>query len=531
MTNGNVSSNNHSIYFQDGWTIRGGLTINAGVRLDKEFLPPYRPGASSISFGFGQKVAPRIGVAYDLLHNGKVKLYGSYGKFFDIMKYSLPRGSFGGDRWHDCVYSLTTSDYTQIVPDNNGGKFCPDSGPASGSVPGDFIENQNWRASAPSAFPNDPVVDPHMHPMSTHEYVAGANVELRHNLAFESRYARKRLDWTIEDMSLDDNQYYIGNPGSAYSQLLKRNVPAAGYDLVLCPSCPNLPKAIRNYDGLEFRLVRRGGAKWFGQLSYTYSRLYGNYAGLNNTYFSDGNGGRHEPNNGRAFDLPQMLFDGQGHTIGGPLPTDRPNVISGVGYYSLKWFGMETMFGINQSFATGAPQSTCLGTVDSTSSCMFIAGQGNWINFHQDAATGDIVQDSITKGKRTPWLVQSDLSATQELKVSKTNEALRLSISLNVFNLFNQRVPIALNGAPIAVNTYTTPTATSGPIGWDYLSLMNNFDYLGLMNDKTRVFNVDHYEYAGPNTNGSPNTLASRYGKPVYYQGARALRLQVKFTF
>ena len=545
LTNGNVSALNHSIYFQDGWTIKG-LTINAGVRLDKEFLPPYRPGAESISFGFGQKIAPRIGGAYDLFHNGKVKLYASYGKFFDIMKYSLPRGSFGGDRWHDCVYSLTTTDVSQIVPDNIGGKFCPDSGPASGTLPGDFIENQNWRASAPGN-PLDPVVDPHMHPMSTHEYVAGANVEISHSLAFESRYARKRLDWTIEDMSLDDGQYYIGNPGSAYSQLLHRALPSAAASesnpaLALggvCVTCPNLPKAIRDYDGLEFRLVKRSSAKWFGQVQYTYSRLYGNYAGLNNTYYLDGNGGRHEPNNGRAFDLPQMLFDGQGHAIGGPLPTDRPNVFSGVGYYRIKWFGMETMIGANQSFAQGAPQSTCIGTVDSTSSCMFIAGQGNWINFHQDAATGDIIQDSITKGKRTPWLTQSDLSVTHELKVSKSNEALRLGVTLNVFNAFNQRAPITLYNAPIAVNTYVTPTAASGSaLGWDYLSLMNNFDYMGLMNDKTRVFvppsatdPTGHWAYAGPNTNGSPNTLASRYGHPVYYQDARAMRLQIKFTF
>ncbi len=522
LTNGKVSALNHSIFFQDGWTIRG-LTINAGVRLDKEFLPPYRPGASSISFGFGQKVAPRIGAAYDLLRNGKVKIYGSYGKFFDIMKYSLPRGSFGGDRWHDCVYALTTSDFTSIVPTNSGGKFCPDSGPATGSLPGDFIENQNWRASAPGN-PADPVVDPNMHPMSTHEYVFGANVEISHNLAFESRYARKRLDWTIEDMSLDDGQYYIGNPGSAYSQLLHRALPSAGFAAAVCPSCPNLPKAIRNYDGVEFRLIRRAGARWFGQVSYTYSKLDGNYAGLNDTYFLDGNGGRHEPNNGRAFDLPQMLFDGQGHTIGGPLPTDRPHSISAVGYYRLKWKGMETLIGATQQLASGAPQSTCLPTVDSQSSCMMVAGQGNWINFHQDAATGDIIQDSISKGRRTPWLSSSDVSFTHELRVSKSNEALRLAFGLNVFNLFNQHAPITLYNSPLA-GGFTTPTG--GAIGWDYLSLINSFNYQALMNDKTTASGV----YAGPNTNGKPNTLASRYGAPVFYQGARALRLQVKFTF
>ncbi len=543
LTNGKVSALNHSIYFQDAWTIKG-LTINAGVRLDKEFLPPYNPLTSNgISFGFGQKIAPRIGGAYDLLHNGKVKIYASYGKFYDIMKYSLPRGSFGGDRWHDCVYALTSPDYTQIVPNNVGGKFCPDSGPASGALPGDFIENQNWRASA-NGDPTDPVVDPHMNPMSTHEYVMGANWEIRHNLGFETRYARKRLDWTIEDMSLDDGQYYIGNPGSAYSQLLHRALPSAGYTAALCPTCPNLPKATRDYDGIEFRLIRRASEKWFGQLSYTYSRLQGNYPGLSDTYFLDGGGGRHEPNNNRAFDLPQMLFDGQGHAVSGPLPTDRPHVFQGVGYYRLKWWGMESLIGATQQFDQGTPQSTCLPTVDSQSSCMFVAGQGNWINFHQ-AANGDIVQDSITKNKRTPWLNQTDMSFTQELKVSKTNEALRLSFTANVFNVFNQHTVMALYNSPLA-GGYTTPTnpayssscAKAGTcISWDYLSLMNNFNYLALMNDKSTVLVTDPKTgitspvYSGPNTNGKPNTLASRYGQPIIYQGARNLRFEVKFAF
>jgi len=530
LTNGNVSALNHSIYGQDGWTIKG-LTINAGVRVDKEYLPPYRAGASSISFGFGQKIAPRIGAAYDLLHNGKVKIYGSYGKFFDIMKYSLPRGSFGGDRWHDCVYALTTTDYTQIVPTSTNGKFCPDSGPASGSLPGDFIENQNWRASAPGD-PTDPVVDPNMHPMQTHETVFGADWELSPSLAFESRYARKRLDWTIEDMSLDDGQYYIGNPGSNYSQLLHRALPNAGFTTAVCPSCPNLPKAIRDYDGVEFRLIKRAGEKWFGQVAYTYSRLYGNYAGLSDTYFLDGGGGRHEPNNNRAFDLPEMMFDAHGHPVGGPLPTDRPNSFYGVGYYRLKWLGQETDLGLVQQFSSGSPQSTCLPTVDSQSSCMFVEGQGNWVNFHRDAATGDVVRDSITQDKRTPWLIQSDLSLTHEIHVSKSNENLKLSFRADAFNIFNQHAPLALYNSPLATGV-TSPTSAAGsPIGWDYLSMMTNFDYMSIMNNKaTTVNSKGATVYGGPNVNGAPNTFSSRYGNPIIYQNARNMRLQLKFIF
>ena len=77
---GKVGGWNHSFYVQDAWTISKYLTLNLGVRMDKENLPSYDPttGFQGISFGWGQKVAPRLGAAYDLLHNGKVKVYGSF---------------------------------------------------------------------------------------------------------------------------------------------------------------------------------------------------------------------------------------------------------------------------------------------------------------------------------------------------------------------------------------------------------------------------------------------------------------------
>ena len=147
-------------------------------------------------------------------------------------------------------------------------------------------------------------------------------------------------------------------------------------------------------------------------------------------------------------------------------------------------------------------------------------------------STADIVQDSITQGKRVPWLSSTDLSLTHELVVSKSNEAMRLAFGVNVFNVFNQHAPITLYNSPLA-GGYTTASAPGSALGWDYLSLMNNFDYMSIMNDKTRIQNTTtgQWSYAGPNTNGKPNTLASRYGQPVFYQTARALRLQVKFTF
>ncbi len=81
-----------------------------------------RPGADyprrfGIEFGFkSDKLAPRAGFAYDLKGDGKWKLFGSWGVFYDIFKLELPRGSFGGDKWIEYYYTLDTYDCNSLVP-------------------------------------------------------------------------------------------------------------------------------------------------------------------------------------------------------------------------------------------------------------------------------------------------------------------------------------------------------------------------------------------------------------------------------
>ena len=73
-----------------------------------------RRGRSSTS-SFGEKLAPRIGFAYDVKGDGKTKVYGSWGLFYDIFKLALPRGSFGGDKWIDVYYTLDTPNPADLV--------------------------------------------------------------------------------------------------------------------------------------------------------------------------------------------------------------------------------------------------------------------------------------------------------------------------------------------------------------------------------------------------------------------------------
>jgi hypothetical protein len=519
-TVGKASSYNHGLYLQDGWTVGHGLTINAGVRFDKEYLPPYSAGNPSINFGWTSKVAPRIGGAYDLFHNGKLKIFASYGKSFDIMKYSLPRGSFGGEYWHDCVYAMDFFDSTTITPTSPGLHACgPTQDPAAGVTVGRFIENINWRAAAGN--PADPGVDPNIKPMSQHEVLVGGDWAITPNLGLEIRYSRKRLDNAIDDQSVDDSTYYIGNPGpNTYSDLLHRLLPAAFTPSVafptvsvLCPTCPPAPPAIRRYDGLESRLTYRIGAKFFGQVTYTYSKLTGNYSGLTDTDVTDASGGRHNANNNRSFDLPEMQYTTSGKVMDGPLSTDRPNVVTMVGYYKLKWWGMETTFGANQIIAEGSPKSTCIPVIDSTSSCQYFDQRGEFANLTRDPATGNIVLGSVTTGARMPRYNQTDFNFGHTFSVSKTNEAMKLGFEWNVLNLLNNDSVLAVNPNPLAQgNEWLAFSSNANWAGYDFQTALTGYDPVARANTQTK-------------------TLNSQYGLPFLFQNRRSMRMAIRFTF
>jgi hypothetical protein len=54
------------------------------------------------------KLAPRLGAAYDIFGDGRMKVFGSWGLYYDWTKYELPRGSFGAETWCINYHGLDT---------------------------------------------------------------------------------------------------------------------------------------------------------------------------------------------------------------------------------------------------------------------------------------------------------------------------------------------------------------------------------------------------------------------------------------
>jgi hypothetical protein len=375
-----------------------------------------------------------------------------------------------------------------------------------------------------------------MKPMKQHEFVAGIDWEVRRNWSLTFRYSRKRIDNTIEDMSITDNLgFYIGNPGTKFADVLHRPVslpcpsgsvcPGTDKDgnyltsVPFCAECPPVVPAIRRYDGAEFRLARRSSGRWFGSVSYTYSKLRGNYPGLTNSDPTDGTFGRHSPNNSRLFDLPTMTYLPNGKIDDGPLATDRPHTATAYAYYSLRWAHMETHIGVSQFAFQGTPITSCLAVTGTGSACEWAEGRGNFVKLTRNA-DGSISAGEVVHDARTDPLVQTDINFVHTIPFQ---EKYRLNFEANIGNIFNQRAAVSNREQILASGLVspTRPTRFPGDPGFDWGKVMNGFNYVDSLNG-TGAF--------GPGV-GSPLTLSRQYGMPYLFQQARNIRLALRFTF
>jgi Carboxypeptidase regulatory-like domain/TonB-dependent Receptor Plug Domain len=489
-TIGKVHSNNYSFWFQDSWEPSSRLTINAGVRTENEHIPSYKdqtqfPDALDITFGFKDKIAPRLGFAYDMKGDGKWKSYASYGWFYDITKLELPRGSFGGDHWIQYFWTLDDPNFAGITC-SEGTTGCPGTyiGPASGY---DLRHSSNQEDDLFASYFNRPGmtgIDPDLKPVKTGEFTGGVDHELNRYMSLGVRYVHKWMFRTIEDTGIYVNgteDYLIANPGEGLAVNMEPAYPAF-------PT----PKPKRNYDGVEFRLNKRYANHWSGQVSYLYSRLYGNYSGL----ASADENGRVSPNVNRYYDNTVMSYGSDGKPVYGLLPTDRPNTFKAAGAYDFK---TGTTVGLNYFLESGVPQTT---VVRFGGYPVFVYGRGDL--------------------GRTPALSQLDLNLMQEIKLPGHTRA---QFAANIDNLFDQDTWTAYYPAnSYGPTPYISATGGYGNIALPFGTAPPPVLYQQGGYDVKKI--VADYIAGGGNLKANPF-----YTTPQAFQGRRQIRFQVKFTF
>lgn len=329
-----VGMNSWAIYLQDSWTIGRKLTLNLGVRTESEFVPSYTTDplfadvTRPINFPFSKKLAPRLGFVYDIYGDSSFKVFGSFGIFHDVMKLYMGANALGGFKWRSAYYTLDDWDYTQIGVD--------------GYFPGTLLWTHDFR---PPVFDS---IDPNMKPFTQREISFGFEKKLMEDTSLSLRLVNKKVLWAIEDCGVilpEGEFYYYANPGGEFMAQKYEESRQAG---ILLPGTPDMPKAKRDYYAMNLSVDKRFSHNWQGGLSYTLSRLEGNYSGL----ASSDEEGRNSPNGERFFDMWHLAFDKALNPIDGPLPTDRPHAFKAYGSYAFP-FGLT--FGLVANAYSGTP--------------------------------------------------------------------------------------------------------------------------------------------------------------------------------
>jgi hypothetical protein len=487
-----AGSDIHALYIQDQWTLGNRLTLNLGIRTENEHIPDFRPeadGAAAIKFSMKDKLAPRLGAAFDVLGDGRMKVFGSWGLYYDWTKYELPRGSFGAETWCTFYRSLDTLDFGSLNLDNMPGRDL-------WVTPG-TCRDRRFQAE----------IDPDLKPMRQSSASGGVEYQLGRNSVLTAHYIHNDLLETIEDIGFltpDGSEgYVIGNPGRALSALQ--------YPTGATPAGFATPRPKRQYDALELGYNKRFSDNWFFSANYTLSRLYGNYAGLasSDEITTPTTGGssataqqqagsiaRPGGNTNRAWDLDELLWDSNGNVgLLGRLATDRPHVLKLYGAYQ---FPIGTQVGAFFYGGSGTPVYTYITSTNSAD--LFVEGRNGFYENGQ-----------VTRDKRTPALYRTDLLLSHQISLAGQKQ---LRFELNVLNVFNQQTARHIfnylnKGAII-------PDRQSSFIDLHGVDLSQGYDYIALIN---------------ATTDGQERAYDPRYGMADLFEPGRRAYATVKFLF
>ncbi|HEY3353211.1 MAG TPA: TonB-dependent receptor [Polyangia bacterium] len=472
----------YASFIQDQWSILPNLTVNLGVRWE---------GFDVVGNGDYKGIsifnnwAPRVGVIYDPTHEGKSKLYASYGRFFESMPLDINDRAFAAEGFvnESWRYQNPQAMYdacgfgTNMKPSTCKPSATNSNGNAYGATPGAYrTQTGGERATVVSG----------LNAQRSDEIVLGAQYEVATDLVVGAAYHKRWLGTIIEDVSPDyANTYYIANPGtvpsvtdleSQINKLQGATDPASQAKLAELKktlsdyrALGKFPKATRDYNAMELTAAKRFSRTWYLNASYIYARTIGNYPGL-----YQATNGQSDPNITSAFDLKDLLLN-----MSGPLPQDSPHTFLVSGYKSWK---------------VGAKNSLVTGLTFRATSGYPINVLGSYPFYGQN----EVYLLPRGDGGRTPWNYTVDLSLRYQRILGKD---MTLAVSLDLFNLFN------LNQTTAVDELYTS----------DDTQPINN----GNISDLRHLKNYE----------GTRVTPYFNYGNALSYQSPLSGRFGLRLTF
>jgi TonB dependent receptor-like, beta-barrel len=354
-----------SFFVQDSWKIGGRLTVNPGVRYEQQKLV-----GTDDEFTWDGNWAPRIGATFDMLGNGRSKIYASWGRFYAKIPNDLAARALSSDA------GISRADYYDAALQN----AIPEGVRTVTQTPGGTPSAVTRHLIVAGASPAE--IDPDSKSTFQEEVVAGVEYELGGGLAVGARYIHRKMPRILEDIGQAAFALYdCGNPttgvgpdptaGAGCQQFPQYNLGSVEYFITnprngfpsTTAGVGSFEDPIHDYDAVEITADKRFGNNWALQSSYRWSRLKGNFEG----FFRNDNG-QSDPAISSLFDFPtndptyttvgasEFGYRGDVRYLGalgaGPLPNDRTHQMKVYGNYS---FNMGINLGLGLNVGSGRP--------------------------------------------------------------------------------------------------------------------------------------------------------------------------------
>jgi hypothetical protein len=292
-TEGRVRNRTPAAYLQDSWRISDRFTLNPGLRWSSQYLS----GTSGkTAQRFTNEWQPRIGFNWQLGREGRHRVFGSYGRYYQRELLNIATLYFIDYKGIIKTYSGNPAVAGAILHDSSN--FSTLASQYSGSVPDANVENHD-------------------------EFSAGYERLLGTRGRVSLRALHRNLRSTFQQAVDSAGQFVLGSAGSR--------------SLAFLPDPVRRYRALEaNFEGSVQRLQYRG--------SYVLSRNYGNFTGLFASDISLLN-----PGNNPTF----ATVHARRNTTG-LLPNDRTHVMKASAAYSISsTFSVGTLF----SWMSGTPLS------------------------------------------------------------------------------------------------------------------------------------------------------------------------------
>jgi outer membrane receptor for ferrienterochelin and colicin len=305
-------------YVQDRWSVLPELTLNLGVRWDRQEIVD-ASGETQITLD--KDFAPRIGAIWTPGRDKKTKVFGSFGLYYEEIPMDLVIRSFSFERQP----RVNNFDRTSVVPDPQADALLD----SPSGIFGGFTE--------PS--------DPDLKNQYVREILVGAEREVMPDIAIGVKYIYRDYGRVIEDfLCVDDGTYCIGNPGKGIMRRI--------FTLDYATTFP-APDPKRIFHGIQVDVNKRFSDNWQALASYLYSTLKGNYDGEVAPFTNVGP----DPNISAAYDYYDFFTNGQNRDVitnTGPLSNDRRHQFKVSGVYVTDF---RLSVGLSAYYRTGTPLS------------------------------------------------------------------------------------------------------------------------------------------------------------------------------